>query len=80
MTAPFSVWDELGRLSVPTLVITGEADRLLPPENSRRLATHIPNARLVLVKGGGHVFFAEQPDVTNQELLKHFAASGVAAV
>ena len=80
MTAPFSVWDELGRLSVPTLVITGEADRLLPPENSRRLAEHIPNAHLVLVEGGGHVFFVEQPDVTNQELLKHFAASGVAAV
>ncbi len=75
MTAPFSVWDELGALSVPTLVITGEDDRLLPHENSRRLAERIPGARLVLVEGGGHVFFVEQPDTTNRELLEHFAST-----
>jgi pimeloyl-ACP methyl ester carboxylesterase len=75
MTAPFSVWDELGVLAVPTLVITGEADQLLPPENSRRLTARIPGARLVLVPGGGHVFFVEQPDATNRELLAHFAAA-----
>jgi pimeloyl-ACP methyl ester carboxylesterase len=75
MTAPFSVWDELGVLAVPTLVITGEADQLLPPENSRRLAAQIPGARLELVAGGGHVFFVEQPDATNRELLAHFATA-----
>jgi pimeloyl-ACP methyl ester carboxylesterase len=76
MAAPFSIWDDLGRLSVPTLVITGEADQLLPPANSRRLADRIPGARLVLVEGGGHLFFMEQPDTTNKELLRHFAATG----
>jgi pimeloyl-ACP methyl ester carboxylesterase len=75
MTAPFSVWDELGVLGVPALVITGEADQLLPPENSRRLAARIPRARLVLVPGGGHLFFMEQPEATNRELLAHFAAA-----
>ena len=44
----------LGALRVPTLVIHGEADRLVPVENGRRTAAAVPGARLLIVPGMGH--------------------------
>jgi pimeloyl-ACP methyl ester carboxylesterase len=64
---------------VPTLVITGAQDILVPVENSRRIAERIPGARLALIEGGGHIFFLEQADAVARELIAHFeAASGAA--
>ncbi len=51
----------LSRLSAPTLLLTGDADRLIDPENSRLLAKRIPGARLELLGGAGHDFPTEQP-------------------
>lgn len=44
----------LSTISVPTLVIHGEQDPLLPPDHGRDLAARIPNARLLLLQGFGH--------------------------
>jgi pimeloyl-ACP methyl ester carboxylesterase len=46
--------EALGRVRVPTLVVHGEADPLLPPENGRRTAAAIPGARLLLLPTMGH--------------------------
>jgi pimeloyl-ACP methyl ester carboxylesterase len=51
----------LCRITVPTLVITGSDDAVVPAANSRLLADRIPDARLVVVPGAGHLFFAERP-------------------
>lgn len=66
--------DRLHQIEVPTLVITGDADRLVPPGNSDILARHIPNARLVKVPGGSHGFNFETPDVFNREVLAFLAS------
>ncbi len=55
--------DALGR--VPVTVITGERDRLVPPDKSDELAAGIPGADLVRVAGAGHVIILEQPDLVN---------------
>jgi pimeloyl-ACP methyl ester carboxylesterase len=39
----------------PTLVLTGDADRVVPAANARILAALLPNARLHVVPGGGHL-------------------------
>jgi pimeloyl-ACP methyl ester carboxylesterase len=44
----------LGKLQVPTLVVHGDADRLVPPEAGRATAEAIPGARLEIVEGMGH--------------------------
>ena len=44
----------LGNVSVPTLVIHGDADGLIDPSGGRRTAEAIPGARFVLVEGMGH--------------------------
>ncbi len=48
---------QLGKIMQVTLVIAGERDTLTPPAASAYLAQHLPNARLVNIKGAAHVPF-----------------------
>jgi poly(3-hydroxyoctanoate) depolymerase len=52
----------LKELSQPTLVVAGERDPSVPLRNARILATRMPNARLHVVKGGGHLFLLDEPE------------------
>jgi 3-oxoadipate enol-lactonase len=72
--AKFDVSESIRSLAVPTLVITGAQDFLVPVENSRRIAQRIPGARLALIEGGAHIFFLEQAEAMARELDAHFAA------
>jgi poly(3-hydroxyalkanoate) depolymerase len=51
----------LWRLSQPTLVLAGDDDPIVPVINGRILARTIPNARLEIIRGGGHLFLRERP-------------------
>jgi poly(3-hydroxyoctanoate) depolymerase len=51
----------LRRLAAPTLVIAGDDDPIVPLANGRILARLIPDARLHVVAGGGHLFLLERP-------------------
>jgi len=57
----FDVMERLGEIEIPTLIVTGAADRLTPPKYARYLAEHIPDARLTLVEGAGHMVMLERP-------------------
>jgi pimeloyl-ACP methyl ester carboxylesterase len=58
----FDVMNELAEITIPTLVIGGSADQMTPLKYNQFLAEHIPNARLVVIEGGGHMMALEQPD------------------
>jgi pimeloyl-ACP methyl ester carboxylesterase len=66
--------DRLHQISAPTLVITGDADLLVPPANSEILARNVPGARLVKVAGGSHGFNFETPEIFNREVLAFLAS------
>ncbi|HTT87831.1 MAG TPA: hypothetical protein VMF60_10715, partial [Acidimicrobiales bacterium] len=51
-------WDRLGDVVSPTFVCGGRYDAIAPPENSERLASAIPDARLALFEGG-HLFLLQ---------------------
>ena len=52
----------LAKLTVPTLVIAGDRDRLTPPEHSRRIAAALPSlARLLELERTGHMAPLERP-------------------
>jgi pimeloyl-ACP methyl ester carboxylesterase len=55
----------LGRIAVPTLVLAGELDTILPPRCGRAVAAEIPNARFELMPGEAHQPFQEVPDAFN---------------
>lgn len=61
--------DRLHGIKSPTLVITGDADRLVPPASSDILAREIPNAKLVKIAGGSHGFNFETPQLFNDAVL-----------
>jgi pimeloyl-ACP methyl ester carboxylesterase len=65
--------DRLAQIAAPTLVLTGDADRLISPANSDVLAKRIPGAKLVQVPGGTHGFNFEKPDVFNRTVLDFLA-------
>jgi pimeloyl-ACP methyl ester carboxylesterase len=51
---------DLARIAVPTLIVGGDRDPILPPEHQRDVAEHIPGSELVLFDGCGHLFYAER--------------------
>jgi 3-oxoadipate enol-lactonase len=70
----FSAADRLGQITAPTLVITGDRDILVPPENSRTIAQRIPGARLAVIPGVAHNFFWEAEE-ESARLLEEFLLS-----
>jgi pimeloyl-ACP methyl ester carboxylesterase len=66
----FDAAARVGGINVPTLVITGDADVIVPHENSLNLAAAIPGATLQLVEGGSHAFFIERPDEFNRAIVE----------
>jgi len=67
--APITM-DDLRRISAPTLVLSGEREVPFLQIVARALAYYIPNARLVVVPGGGHMVNMIEPDRYNSAILK----------
>jgi len=62
-------YDLLDAIKIPTLVIAGGADRLQPVENSRVLASRIPNAELKIMEGMSHFLGIEGAESLNKVIL-----------
>ena len=66
--------ERLGQISLPTLVIHGDADRLLGYANGRQIAARIPGARLETLEDVGHMFWWEQPQRSAELIREHALA------
>jgi pimeloyl-ACP methyl ester carboxylesterase len=66
-------WDVLPAICVPTLVVHGDADLLVPTANGTLIAERIPGAELVLVPGAGHMLQADGNDVVRDAVLGFLA-------
>lgn len=66
----------LSAITAPTLIIHGTADEMIIPMNAEVLAKAIPNARLEMLDGVGHLFWWEEPERSAALLCEH---AGVAA-
>jgi pimeloyl-ACP methyl ester carboxylesterase len=60
--ADSTLLDRLAQIDVPTLVVWGAADRIVPSEHGRAYADHIPGARLAIIDSAGHLPQLEAPD------------------
>ena len=67
----------LEKIRARTLVIAGDADRLVNWENSVRLAGRIPGAKLVVLPGAPHRIFAETAEAFNMEVLSFLQTGDV---
>ncbi|MGZ5384282.1 MAG: alpha/beta fold hydrolase [Acidimicrobiia bacterium] len=58
----------LSSITVPTLVMVGEADGLAPPDVAEHMAELIPGSQLVVIPGAGHLPPIETPDAVSEAL------------
>ena len=70
-------WEAYSRLTaigMPTLVIHGENDRLVPAGNGKLIADRIPSAKLVLIPHASHLFLTDQPQIADEAILNFLNA------
>ena len=65
----------LHRIETPTLVVTGDDDPVMPVANSSLLAAKLPNARLLVVPGEGHLLLLD-PESRALPAIRAFVADG----
>ena len=64
---------EIDRISVPTLLLYGEHDRLTPPAIGQALHDRIAGSELAVIEGAGHLSNIERPEAFNAALLAFLA-------
>jgi pimeloyl-ACP methyl ester carboxylesterase len=67
------------RIGVPTLVVEGSCDKLLPSGWAAEIAGQIPGARSVVIPDAGHCPQIERPSVVNELLLEFLGSAGAGA-
>ena len=69
--------NELKKLNIPTLVVHGNKDKLFNYANGEALADLIPNAKLIIIKGRGHMFplIDTYNDEYINDMINHFSAT-----
>jgi 3-oxoadipate enol-lactonase len=67
----WSSWARLPRVHLPTLVVHGDQDHILPPGNGSMIAGRIPGAELVIIPQAGHMITTDQPE-RSLELMDRF--------
>ena len=68
---------ELHTIKVPTLIIWGDQDTILPRSDQETLAAAIPGSRLVVYAGAGHAFYWEEPNRVASDLVAFIEALDV---
>jgi pimeloyl-ACP methyl ester carboxylesterase len=57
-------------IEVPTLILFGEHDKVVPPGNANLMAQKIANATINIIPGAGHIFPIEDPQATVQAIVE----------
>jgi len=76
VVAAVDLREDLGRITAPTLVVSGAEDPALPPPHQQAIADGIAGASLVSVSPGAHLPNLEQPLEVTGALLAHLDAAG----
>jgi 3-oxoadipate enol-lactonase len=71
----FAAYDRLHGLASPTLVLQGSADAVVDPRNASLLGDRIPDARVEVLDGLGHLFFWEDPRRTARLITEFLEAT-----
>ncbi len=61
--AMHNCYSRLDRIEVPTFVVHGAEDRVIPAANAHLMAERLPNCRLTVLEDTGHLYPTEAPEV-----------------
>ncbi len=62
------MFDQLDKISIPTLVLVGEQDVVYPPARAERIHSRIRGSKLVVIPNAGHTSTVEEPEAVNAAL------------
>jgi pimeloyl-ACP methyl ester carboxylesterase len=74
----FDVMAELGRITLPALVVCGEEDAMTPPKYAEYLRAHLSHATLHMIPGAGHAVMRDQPEALNAAIGQWLASAASA--
>ncbi|MFX1589204.1 MAG: alpha/beta fold hydrolase [Promethearchaeota archaeon] len=66
----FETYDRLSEIKIPTLILHGTEDRILPVENAKILAEKIPSAELILFENAGHGLIIQEYKLWTQKVIE----------
>jgi 3-oxoadipate enol-lactonase len=66
----FNAYDRLGQIKCPVLIVHGDKDVLVPPENANLIKSKIPQAEMYMIPGAGHAFQAADPVGIHQKIVQ----------
>lgn len=66
----FDVMDKVQQIAKPVLMVCGSEDQLTPVKYSRYLEEKLPDGKLEIIDGAGHMVMLEKPDQVNQAITK----------
>jgi 3-oxoadipate enol-lactonase len=69
----------LNELQMPTLIVHGTADEMIPVENAELIHRYIPGSRLEIFEGIGHLFFWELPEHSAELVRQNTAVPAASA-
>ena len=72
---PAATRSTLSKVRVPTLLLWGDHDKVIPPSCVPQLAGALPGASIVMISHAGHLCYEELPEVFNQHVLSFFRKS-----
>jgi pimeloyl-ACP methyl ester carboxylesterase len=70
----WEAYSRLDQIRVPTLVIHGEHDRLVPAGNGKLIAERIAGARLVMLPKASHIYPTDQTEAADRTVLEFLTA------
>jgi pimeloyl-ACP methyl ester carboxylesterase len=70
----FDVMDRVKDITLPTLIVTGSADKMTPPKYGQYLHHQIPGSQLVEIRDGGHMMAVEKPVEVTQAVARFLGA------
>jgi proline iminopeptidase len=74
---PYDLGNELKKVSVPALIVAGDADLLVPLTASSRMHLCLANSKLLLIEDCGHFPWLEQAEVFEAQVPQFLKALGV---
>jgi len=70
----WEAYSRIAQISAPTLVLHGETDQLVPPENGKLIAQRISGSKFVIVPNASHIYSTDQPDAAHKPVLEFLSA------
>ncbi|HTP45040.1 MAG TPA: alpha/beta fold hydrolase [Candidatus Acidoferrum sp.] len=66
----WEAYSRIAKISVPTLIVHGETDQLVPAENGKLIAGRISGSKLVMIPHASHIYSTDQPDAAHGPVLE----------